>query len=159
MAQVAIGIGTSHSPQLSIRAKDWSYLLKKDETDPRLDYQGLVRQAKPGLEAELTSEKFEQRDQACLNAIGHLGETLRAANVMCQRLPFRSAFHTPAFADGLASIGGALPADPDHRVAAPCRVVEFSRTGCRCENHAYRSLGRRARTRDLDRQGAARHYQ
>lgn len=81
MAQVAIGIGTSHSPQLSIRAKDWSYLLKKDETDPRLDYQGLVRRAKPGLEAELTPEKFEQRDQACLKAIDHLGEALRAANV------------------------------------------------------------------------------
>jgi hypothetical protein len=30
MAQVVIGIGTSHSPQLSIRAKDWAYLLKKE---------------------------------------------------------------------------------------------------------------------------------
>jgi Catalytic LigB subunit of aromatic ring-opening dioxygenase len=81
MAQIAIGIGTSHSPQLSIRAKDWAYLLKKDETDPRLDYQSLVKRAKPGLEAELTAEKFEQRDQACLKAVADLGEALRAANV------------------------------------------------------------------------------
>ena len=30
MAEIVIGIGTSHSPQLSIRAKDWDHLLKKD---------------------------------------------------------------------------------------------------------------------------------
>ena len=65
MAEIVIGIGTSHSPQLSIRAKDWEYLLKKDETDPRLDYQALLKKAKPGLENELTPEKFRERDQAC----------------------------------------------------------------------------------------------
>jgi hypothetical protein len=80
MAQVVIGIGTSHSPQLSIRAKDWAYLLKKDETDPRLDYPELLKRAKPGLAAELTPEKFEQRDQACLKAVGKLGDALRSAS-------------------------------------------------------------------------------
>jgi hypothetical protein len=80
MAQVVIGIGTSHSPQLSIRAKDWAYLLKKDETDPRLDYPELIKRAKPGLDKELTPEKFEQRDQACLTAVGKLGDALRGAN-------------------------------------------------------------------------------
>ncbi len=69
MAEIVIGIGTSHSPQLSIRAKDWDHLLKKDQTDPRLDYQGLLAKAKPGLAAELTAEKFHQRDEACLKAI------------------------------------------------------------------------------------------
>ncbi len=29
MAQIVIGIGTSHSPQLSIRAKDWEHLAEK----------------------------------------------------------------------------------------------------------------------------------
>jgi hypothetical protein len=80
MAQVVIGIGTSHSPQLSIRAKDWAYLLKKDETDPRLDYPELIKRARPGLDKELTPEKFEQRDQACLTAVGKLGDALRGAN-------------------------------------------------------------------------------
>jgi hypothetical protein len=80
MAQVVIGIGTSHSPQLSIRAKDWAHLLKKDETDPRLDYPALVKRAKLGLEKELTAEKFEERDQACLNAVAKLGDALRASN-------------------------------------------------------------------------------
>ena len=55
MAEIVIGIGTSHSPQLSIRAKDWAKLLgDKDKTDPRLNYQALLQTAKPGLEVELT---------------------------------------------------------------------------------------------------------
>ena len=80
MAQVVIGIGTSHSPQLSIRAKDWEYLLKKDQTDPRLDYPALLKRAKPGLDAELTPEKFRERDEACLKAVGNLGEALKKSN-------------------------------------------------------------------------------
>jgi hypothetical protein len=80
MAQIVIGIGTSHSPQLSIRAKDWAYLLKKDETDPRLDYPGLLKRAKPGIQSELGEEKFLQRDEACLKAVNHLGDALRKAN-------------------------------------------------------------------------------
>jgi 3-O-methylgallate 3,4-dioxygenase len=79
MAKIVIGIGTSHSPQLSIRANDWEYLLKKYETDPRLDYPGLLKRAKPGLERELTPEKFRERDEACQAGIQTLGEALRAS--------------------------------------------------------------------------------
>jgi hypothetical protein len=65
MAEIVIGIGTSHSPQLSIRAKDWAKLLgDKDKTDPRLDYQALLEKAKPGLDKELTEDKFRERDEA-----------------------------------------------------------------------------------------------
>ncbi|MBM4259811.1 MAG: extradiol ring-cleavage dioxygenase [Deltaproteobacteria bacterium] len=81
MAKVVIGIGTSHSPQLSIRAKDWAQLLgDKDKTDPRLNYDALLKKAKPGIESELTLEKFEQRDQACLKGVATLGDALRQAN-------------------------------------------------------------------------------
>jgi hypothetical protein len=80
MAEIVIGIATSHSPQLSIRAKDWDYLLKKDETDPRLDYPSLLERAKPGLAAELTPERFRERDQACLKAVKDLGDALHKAN-------------------------------------------------------------------------------
>ncbi|HWO40501.1 MAG TPA: extradiol ring-cleavage dioxygenase [Candidatus Eisenbacteria bacterium] len=81
MAEVVIGLGTSHSPQLSIRASEWHWLLEKDETDPRLDYPALLKRAKPGIEAELTPEKFRQKDEACLKAVAHLGDALRKANV------------------------------------------------------------------------------
>jgi hypothetical protein len=80
MAEIVIGIATSHSPQLSIRAKDWDYLLKKDETDPRLDYPSLLQRAKPGLAAELTPEKFRERDEACLKAVKDLGDALHSAH-------------------------------------------------------------------------------
>jgi Catalytic LigB subunit of aromatic ring-opening dioxygenase len=80
MAKIVLGIGTSHSPQLSIRASEWDYLLKKDQTDPRLDYLSLLKRAKPGLEAELTPEKFRQRDEACLKAVKDLGDALQKAN-------------------------------------------------------------------------------
>jgi len=80
MAEIVIGIGTSHSPQLSIRAKDWAKLLgDKDKTDPRLDYQALLQKAKPGLDKELTEDKFRERDEACLTAIKVLGDALQAA--------------------------------------------------------------------------------
>ena len=79
MAEIVIGIGTSHSPQLSVRAAEWQVLREKDETDPRLDYQTLLRKAKPGLAKELTPEKFHQRDEACQIAIRTLGEALEAA--------------------------------------------------------------------------------
>jgi hypothetical protein len=79
MAEIVIGVGTSHSPQLSVRAADWQVLREKDETDPRLDYQKLLQKAKPGLDAELTPEKCRQRDEACQIAIRALGEALQAA--------------------------------------------------------------------------------
>ncbi|AGL21065.1 beta-ketoacyl synthase N-terminal-like domain-containing protein [Actinoplanes sp. N902-109] len=40
--------------------------------------------------------------------VQRLVEELRARTVLCQLLPFRSAFHTPVFAEGLQAIGAAL---------------------------------------------------
>ena len=81
MAEIVLGIGTSHSPQLSVRAADWAVLREKDEHDPRLDYNGLLQRAKKGLDAELTSEKFRGRDEACQKAIQTLGNILKSARV------------------------------------------------------------------------------
>src|SRR5918995_1128441 len=80
MAQVVISAGTSHSPQLSVRASQWQLLREKDEKDPRLDYQGLLGRARQDLASELSPEKFRQRDEACLNAVSALGDALRRAN-------------------------------------------------------------------------------
>jgi Catalytic LigB subunit of aromatic ring-opening dioxygenase len=81
MAKIVLGIGTSHSPQLSVRASEWVMLREKDEHDPRLDYQGLIKQARPGIQTELTLEKFRQRDEACQRAIETLGHVLQQAEV------------------------------------------------------------------------------
>jgi acyl transferase domain-containing protein len=42
------------------------------------------------------------------DAVRRLVDELRAGNVLCQLLPFRSAFHTPVFAEGLQAVGAAL---------------------------------------------------
>ena len=81
MAEIVLGIGTSHSPQLSVRASEWQVLREKDEHDPRLDYNGLLERAKKGIDAELTSEKFRGRDEACQKAIQTLGDVLKSAKV------------------------------------------------------------------------------
>jgi hypothetical protein len=79
MAQLVMGVGTSHSPQLSIRWDRWNLLREKDETDPRIDYAGLLKRAKPDIEADLAVDKWRERDAACQRAIGVLGDVLRAA--------------------------------------------------------------------------------
>jgi hypothetical protein len=81
MAKIVLGIGVSHSPQLSIRASEWRLLREKDEHDARLDYQGLLRRAKPDIEQELTEEKMQERDEACRKAIATIGDVLQQANV------------------------------------------------------------------------------
>jgi 3-O-methylgallate 3,4-dioxygenase len=81
MAKIVLGIGTSHSPQLSVRASEWQVLREKDEHDPRLNYQDLVRRAKRDIENELTPEKFQARDEACQKAIRTLGDVLQKADV------------------------------------------------------------------------------
>lgn len=79
MARIVLGLGTSHSPQLSIPANQWSLLRKKDEEDARLDYQGLLRRAKPDIEQELREHKMQARSDACQKAIAVLGDVLRKA--------------------------------------------------------------------------------
>lgn len=81
MAKIVLGLGTSHSPQLSVRASEWGVLREKDEHDPRLDYRGLIKRAKPDIQMELTPEKFRQRDEACQRAIETLGNVLQKAEV------------------------------------------------------------------------------
>ena len=83
MARIVLGIGTSHSPQLSVPWTQWNLLREKDRTDPRLDYPALLksaRKSKPNIEQELTEEKWRQRHESCQNAIATLGATLRQAN-------------------------------------------------------------------------------
>jgi hypothetical protein len=79
MAEIVLGIASSHSPQLSVAAKEWHLLREKDEHDPRLDYQGLLRRAKPDISADLTPDKMQERDEACQRAIACLGDVLRNA--------------------------------------------------------------------------------
>jgi catalytic LigB subunit of aromatic ring-opening dioxygenase len=79
MAEIVLGIGTSHSPQLSVPASEWHLLREKDEHDPTLDYPGLLRLAKPKIDQDLTDKKMRERDEACQNGIAVLGDVLQRA--------------------------------------------------------------------------------
>ncbi|MBM2805849.1 MAG: protocatechuate 3,4-dioxygenase [Deltaproteobacteria bacterium] len=79
MAEIVLGIATSHSPQLRIAPAQWHLLIEKDQKDPRFDYQQLLRHANPALGKELTEDVFQKKYQACQNALAALKEKLAAA--------------------------------------------------------------------------------
>ena len=84
MAKVVLGIGTSHSPQLTVPWRDWQLMREKDEHDDRLDYSGLKAKAEqvyPNLEAELTHDKWEARYDACQHGIKQLGQIVKDSGV------------------------------------------------------------------------------
>lgn len=77
MAKIVLGLATSHAPQLNVPASQWSVFLQKDQTDPRIDYQALLRRARPGIEAELTPERMKAHEAACEKGIDELRSALR----------------------------------------------------------------------------------
>jgi hypothetical protein len=78
MAEIVLGIATSHSPQLRIAPEQWHLLIEKDHKDPRFDYQQLLLSANPAIGKELTEEIFQKKYQACQNALSALKEKLAA---------------------------------------------------------------------------------
>jgi len=78
MAEIVLGLATSHSPQLRIAPEQWHLMIEKDQKDPRFDYLALLRNANPALKQELTEEVFQKKYQACQNSISALREKVAA---------------------------------------------------------------------------------
>jgi aromatic ring-opening dioxygenase catalytic subunit (LigB family) len=111
MAQLVLGVGTSHSPQVTVPADQWHVLREKDETDPRLDFEGLKRTARPNLEPQLEPRVWQERAAAVDASVRTLGDALRAARpdvvivfgddqheqFLDDNLPVLSIFHGDAF--------------------------------------------------------------
>lgn len=76
MAEIVLGIGASHSPQLRIPPEKWQLLKEKDEKDPRFDYQALLKSASPKIRKELSKEVFQKRHVACQTAIAKLRKSV-----------------------------------------------------------------------------------
>ena len=76
MADLVLGIGSSHAPQLRMTADQWPLLLHKDTNDPRYNYQEVLSRAKPDMEAEITPEVMEKRYAANHVALGKLRDKL-----------------------------------------------------------------------------------
>lgn len=77
MAQIVLGMGVSHGPQLGIPAERWHLLREKDQNDKRFSYTELLASRQlPGIEKEITPEKMKKKYEDCMKALDVLSETL-----------------------------------------------------------------------------------
>jgi 3-O-methylgallate 3,4-dioxygenase len=84
MAQIVVGLATSHSPQLSTPPELWPLHGERDKHNPGLldtggthvSYDELLAKANPSLEKEVTPEKWQARYAACQKGIATLAKTL-----------------------------------------------------------------------------------
>ena len=87
MADIVIGIASSHTPQLSSGVDMWSDHAERDRRNPRLlgrdaryhTYDELLADADPALEKELAREVWERKYQRCQEAIEALAAELARA--------------------------------------------------------------------------------
>ncbi len=87
MAEIVIGIASSHTPQLSSGVDMWGDHAERDRRNPMLlgtdgqyhSYEELLAQADPAIEKELAPEVWEGKYRRCQQAIETLTERLRAA--------------------------------------------------------------------------------
>jgi 3-O-methylgallate 3,4-dioxygenase len=80
MGQIALGMATPHAPQLRLPFEGWLALKEKDETDKRIDFEGLRKAAKANIDDEITTARMQKRYESCQAGLAVLGEQLRAAN-------------------------------------------------------------------------------
>ena len=88
MAQIALGIGTSHGPQLSTPPEQWGQRAAADHRNPALAFRGgdysfaeLSELRGAAFAAECEPGVQRERHARSRAAIGELGRTIRAANV------------------------------------------------------------------------------
>src|SRR5207253_4184967 len=89
MAQLVLGIGTSHTPMLNAPPEDWPRFIERDskrtnllDTEGRLTcYEEQLKHAPPGIDGEITPERMQARHAAVQGAITRCGEYLREAKL------------------------------------------------------------------------------
>ena len=81
MAQLVLGMGSSHGPTIQTPPGQWYQLGEKDLRDPRFNFQELLRNARPGLDKEITPEKQQERYDATQAGLKTLAEVLKGADL------------------------------------------------------------------------------
>src|SRR5262245_8283964 len=84
MAQIVLGLGTSHSPQLSTPPDLWRNHGERDKRNPDLrkpdgrvyTYEEVLASASPSLQKELTPDTWQARYDACQKGLAQVGATL-----------------------------------------------------------------------------------
>ena len=89
MAKIVLGLGSAHSPMLSLGGDRWSEYGERDQANPMLaavpggevmTYAELLSQADPAIAKALTLEKLQAQHDAYQKAIATLEKTLKDAN-------------------------------------------------------------------------------
>ena len=89
MAEIVLGIGTSHSPMLSLPPELWSKPQEGDKKNPDIvdpttgksaTYDEVLQHADPKIAQGLSQEKFNAQFEACQKAIATLEQTLADAH-------------------------------------------------------------------------------
>jgi len=87
MADIVIGIGTSHTPLFTLESKDWRYRAQADYENPALNlsdgrtvtYEQLLAEVGPRYQSEASPEVLMKRAAECEASLDHLQELLTAA--------------------------------------------------------------------------------
>jgi hypothetical protein len=79
MAQVVLGLGSSHGPTIQTPPEEWRRLGEGDTRDPRFKYEDLLKRARPGLDQEIAIERQRERYHAAHAALDKLTEEVKKA--------------------------------------------------------------------------------
>jgi|TARA_B110000116_G_scaffold269207_1_gene284702 hypothetical protein len=89
MAEIVLGLGTSHSPMLSLPGDMWGEYAARDKGNPMLlslddgstkTYEELLAAADPAIATRLTPEIFQAQYEACQKGIIALEDAMNEAN-------------------------------------------------------------------------------
>jgi len=87
MAQLVLGIGTSHSPLLALDSGQWVHRAEVDRANPELNlscgrqlsYPQLLAEVGPRYQAEITAEVLARKARICQQALDRLADELARA--------------------------------------------------------------------------------
>ena len=79
MARIVLGLGTSHSPQVSTQPEQWYLHAERDYSNPNLDMPALEKTAPAGIAEHLSIDVYRKKHDECQRAIARLSEVLIAA--------------------------------------------------------------------------------
>jgi 3-O-methylgallate 3,4-dioxygenase len=90
MAEIVLGIGTSHTPMLNLPPEDWPRFAEIDRVRAHFHkdgrpatYADLLAVADPALEAELAPARFAQKHAVAMAALARLADQVRRAELDC----------------------------------------------------------------------------
>lgn len=81
MAKIVFAAGSSHGPTIQSTPDKWLQLAKRDERDPRYDFQAFLRSARPGLDKEIRPEVMQERHIAIHQDLDKLTGVIKSVPV------------------------------------------------------------------------------